>query len=99
MTAELEGYRDQLLSIQQDTSGIVANLSDGQFNWRPAANRWSIGECFDHLNATARAYMPAIDRASRGGEAQKSRNIFLPNTARLSKETVPAPVIGMHPLR
>src|ERR1700674_1085610 len=63
MTAELEGYRDQLLSIQQDTSGIVANLSDDQFNWRPAANRWSIGECFDHLNATARAYMPAIDRA------------------------------------
>src|ERR1700680_3555370 len=28
MTAELEAYQNQLLSIRQDTSGIVANLQD-----------------------------------------------------------------------
>jgi len=70
MIAELEGYEDQLLSIRQDAPGIVAHLSDEQFNWRPAPNRWSIAECFDHLNVTARAFMPELDRAIADARAR-----------------------------
>lgn len=71
MNAELEGFLDQLLSIQQDVPGIVAGLSEARFNWRPAPNRWSIAECFDHLNLTARAFVPAIDAALRDARARK----------------------------
>jgi len=63
LNSEIEGYLDQLLAITQDAPGIVAQLSDDQFNWRPEVNRWSIGECFDHLNKAARSFMPAFDRS------------------------------------
>jgi hypothetical protein len=63
MTPEIEGYLDQLLSVQQDVPGIVANLTDEQFNWQPSRDRWSIAQCFDHLNLTAGRFLPAIDAA------------------------------------
>ena len=61
MNSEIEGYQDQLLSVKQDAPGIVGNLSDEQFHWRPDVNRWSIAECFDHLNKAARLFMNAFD--------------------------------------
>jgi hypothetical protein len=63
MTPEIENYRDQLLSIKQDLPGIINHLSDAQFNWRSAPDRWSIAQCLDHLNLTAAKYLPAIDAA------------------------------------
>lgn len=87
MNAELEGFLDQLLSIQQDVPGIVAGLSDAQFNWRPAPNRWSIAEGFDHLNLTARAFVPAIDAALRDARA-KARQ---PRPIRLFAVRAPIP--------
>ena len=56
MIAEIETYQDQLLSITQDVPGLIGRLSDEQFNWRPAANRWSMAECFDHLNVSPRVH-------------------------------------------
>jgi DinB superfamily len=70
---ELEGYQDQLLSIQQDAPGIVAQLTPEQFNWRPAPARWSIAECFDHLNATARVFLAKIDRSIADAKARGLR--------------------------
>jgi hypothetical protein len=69
--AELETYQDQLLSIRQDAAGLLSALSDDQFNWRPAPNRWSMGECFDHLNLTAaKLFLPAIDAAIESVKSQ-----------------------------
>src|SRR4051794_39914810 len=64
MLAELETYQDQLLSVRQDAEGLMSGMSDAQFNWRPAPNRWSMGECFQHLNiCAADLFVPGIDRA------------------------------------
>ena len=63
MNAAIEGYLDQLLSIRQEVPGLVANLSEEQFGWTPGPKRWSMAQCFDHLNVTARAFVPAIDTA------------------------------------
>ena len=63
MTPEIESYRDQLLSIKQELPGLVNHLSDTQFNWRPAPDRWSIAQCLDHLNLMAAKFIPAIDAA------------------------------------
>ena len=64
MQPELETYLEQLLSIRQDGDGLMSGLTDEQFQWRPAANRWSMSECFDHLNITAeRLFVPGIDGA------------------------------------
>jgi DinB superfamily len=61
MNAELEGYQDQLLAICQDAPGIVGGLTDAEVNWRSAPGRWSIAECFGHLNLSARQFMPLFD--------------------------------------
>lgn len=70
MNPELETYQDQLQSIRQDAPGLVARLSPAQFNWRPAPNRWSIAECFGHLNATASRFVPVIDTAVTDARAR-----------------------------
>jgi hypothetical protein len=69
MVAEIETYLDQLLSIKQDAPGLVAGLSDAQLNWRPAQNRWSIAECFEHLIVSADVFLPAIDGRLEQGRA------------------------------
>src|SRR5262249_19676797 len=38
-------------------------MSDADFNWTPGPDRWSIAQCIEHLNATARSYLPMIDEA------------------------------------
>ena len=63
VNAAIETYQDQLLSIRQQVPGLVANLSEAQFAWSPTPKRWSMAQCFDHLNITARGSVAAIDKA------------------------------------
>lgn len=46
---------------------LVADLSDEQARWRPAAGRWSVGECIAHLNVTGALYHPLMTEAIAGG--------------------------------
>jgi hypothetical protein len=41
----------------------VLPLSVEQLRWRPDAERWSMAECLDHLNATLAVYLPKIEDA------------------------------------
>jgi hypothetical protein len=42
----------------------MSGVSDTQFTWQPAPNRWSMSQCFDHLNFSAeRLFIPGIDKA------------------------------------
>jgi hypothetical protein len=70
VNSELEGYLEQLRYIRQDVAAIVAGLSDAQFNRPPAPERWSIAQCFTHLNLTAAALVPSMDKAINAAEAQ-----------------------------
>lgn len=50
---------------------LVVDMRPDQALWRPAPRSWSVAECVDHLNATARLYMagmgPAIEQARADG--------------------------------
>ncbi len=70
MNSDIESFRYQLISIEQDAPGLWRGLSDTQFSWRAAPGRWSIGDCFDHLNQTARAYVPVIDQTIERARAR-----------------------------
>jgi hypothetical protein len=61
LTPELEDLRRQFEQIGADVNALVSPLRDDQFNWQPSPERWSIAHCLDHLNATARAYLPMLD--------------------------------------
>lgn len=70
MNADLESYRLQLLSIRQDVPGVWNGLSDTQFNWKADPAKWSIGECFAHLNQTAKRTIPILDEMIARGRAK-----------------------------
>ena len=63
MDAAIEGFLLQLLAVDQDVPGLVAGLGPARFNWRPAADRWSIGQCIEHLNLTTERYVPTLRTA------------------------------------
>jgi hypothetical protein len=75
MNAELQGYGDQLLSVRQDGAGLMAGVTDQQFNWQPGPGRWSMAGCFDHLNKSAAdLFIPMIDRALADARARNLRS-------------------------
>ena len=61
LAREIDELRKQFEQISIDADTLVTPLGQEQFIWRPGPNRWSIAECLEHMNATARAYLPAID--------------------------------------
>jgi hypothetical protein len=48
---------------------ITHGLTREQFAWRPQPGRWSIGECFAHLNATNKVALPALEAGILQGRA------------------------------
>ncbi len=46
---------------------ITHGLTREQFAWRPEPGRWSIGECFAHLNA-ANSFRSTCPRKRRGSD-------------------------------
>ena len=61
LAPEIDEFRNQFEQLSADADALNASLSDAQFTWRPAQDGWSIAECLDHLNATTRVYLPALD--------------------------------------
>ena len=61
LTPEIEAFRRRFEQISADADALVAPLSDAQFSWQPAPESWSVAQCLDHLNSTAREYLPMLD--------------------------------------
>jgi hypothetical protein len=61
LSAEVDAFRRDFESIATEATALVEPLSDEQFVWQPSPDRWSVGQCIDHLNVAARLYLPALD--------------------------------------
>ena len=61
LTPEIEAFRKEFEQISADADALVAPLSDRQLVWQPAPDSWSVAQCLDHLNSTARVYLPMLD--------------------------------------
>jgi hypothetical protein len=53
---------EQLDAILIDVRALTDGLSPEQFNWKPDARRWSIGQCLEHLTRTVHLYPAEIER-------------------------------------
>ena len=51
-------------AIARDTQSLFSRLDERQLNWRPAAARWSVAQCFDHLLNANLEMFQAIDAAT-----------------------------------
>jgi hypothetical protein len=63
LTPEIDDFRIQFEQLSADADVLTAPITDAQFTWRPPGNGWSIAECLEHLNVTARFYLPALDES------------------------------------
>ncbi len=64
------GVQDQFRTILRRAREITAGMDRDAFNRRPGPGRWSPGECLDHLNVTARLYLPALTEAIESARAK-----------------------------
>jgi len=83
MAGEIERFREQFEQMSRDADALVGPLSDEQFTWQPKHEAWSVALCIEHLNTTARLYLPHLDEAianaiRRGtyGEGPFSYDVF-----------------------
>jgi len=53
--ADLDVLVPHLRAVREDAQRLAAGLSDAQFNWRPAPDRWSVAQCMKHLVLTGTA--------------------------------------------
>ena len=66
---ELARHQLQFEEAAATATRLTEGLDPDHIAWRPAPDRWSIGECLEHLNVTAELYLAAIDRAIARGRA------------------------------
>jgi hypothetical protein len=59
----LAEHRRQLDQFAAEADAFVGTLDDDQFHWQPRPGAWSVAECLEHLNVTARVVLPRIDDA------------------------------------
>lgn len=63
---ELNGLVAELQVVAADASKVFGGLSATQLNWKPSAEQWSVGQCFDHLIVTNRCFFPDMERVASG---------------------------------
>jgi hypothetical protein len=61
LSPELETFRESFEQIANEADALAGALTNEQFNWRPPSGGWSVAQCIEHLNATARQYLPRFD--------------------------------------
>ena len=57
---------DELRAVAGDAREVFGGLSAAQLNWKPSAEQWSVGQCFDHLIKTNGTFFPAMRKIAGG---------------------------------
>jgi hypothetical protein len=56
----------QLEAIAAEARAVFGGLDGRQLNWKPAAESWSVGQCFEHLLKTNAGFFSTLERIGRG---------------------------------
>ena len=65
----------ELQTISENTLNNFGSLKAEQINWKPNAESWGIGQCFEHLILTNNQMLEAIEKVANG----KHQNSFWEN--------------------
>lgn len=72
MQKQLRAITNSLESAQTRLRRLSDKVSDTDWNRRPGPEKWSAGECVEHLNLTSKAYLPllrdAVSRARKSSD-------------------------------
>lgn len=67
----LQGCRNEFRATGVEAEALAAGLTPAQLWWRPEPDRWSVGECLDHLVRTGEAYLEVLDDAIGEGRRRE----------------------------
>ena len=70
----------ELEKVSADAQKVFGNLSPEQINWKPSADGWSVGQCFDHLIKSNELFFGKLEQIAQG----KHSNSFLEKFSPLS---------------
>ena len=80
MKQELAEFIKVAEAIADDIKKTFGDLSAEQINWKPSADGWSVGQCFEHLIKTNSLFFPELEKIAGGTR----KNSFLENYSPLS---------------
>ncbi|MCG8311153.1 MAG: DinB family protein [Cytophagales bacterium] len=72
----LEHRKKETLEIISSVKKEFAELDPNKFNTKPSPEKWSIAECFIHLNQTLDIYIPQMVKKVKDKEKYKGQNEF-----------------------
>jgi hypothetical protein len=52
----------EVKAISRDAWATFGHLSAEQINWKPSAESWGVGQCFEHLISANREFYPQFDQ-------------------------------------
>lgn len=62
-TFTLQEIHTEIDAVARDAEAIFGRLTARQLNWKPAPDRWSVAQCFDHLIVINRLMLDGMARA------------------------------------
>ncbi len=71
---------DEIVEIGQRAEFTFGSLNAEQINWKPNADGWSVGQCFEHLIKANLLFFPELEKIA----SEKRKNSFLENYSPLS---------------
>jgi len=77
---DLYNVIDEITEIGQKAELTFGHFSAEQINWKPSAEGWSVGQCFEHLIKTNSLFFPELEKIASGTR----KNSFLENYSPLS---------------
>ncbi|MDQ6788735.1 MAG: DinB family protein [Acidobacteriota bacterium] len=80
MDNELNKLVLELEQTVEEAKTTFGNFSPEQINWKPGADSWSVGQCFEHLIKTDELFFDELDKIAAGNR----RNSMLENYSPLS---------------
>lgn len=81
--AELPGLIEVANTVAPQVKAEFGRLRADQLNWKPGADKWSVGQCFDHLLVSNGEYFPIFDRVLQGAKTTNTIWESLPGLPRL----------------
>src|SRR5437588_10142924 len=63
---ELRSLLEDMKAVADDAQKVFGGLTPAQLNWKPSAEQWSVGQCFEHLIKTNRGLFPTLEASARG---------------------------------
>lgn len=78
----LESHRRDIREIREEAERLSAGLSEEQARWQPAPDRWSVADCFAHLNLTEEKTLPSLTRTIEEAQEGRDPDAALPESFR-----------------